>query len=113
MRPILRFAIPILITMSCYAESPSPAKPVCNAQTRGKLWPENTARHAATAPIELCSMRRWRYRWEQLTVDVTQLRAKAATVKAPVSSMETGVDKTDVDKTVVAPAAVGTPEASE
>jgi hypothetical protein len=103
MRPILRFAIPILITMSGYAENPSPLKPVCNAQTRGKLWPENTARHAATAPIELCSMRRWRYRWEQLTIDVTQLRSKVAIVKAPASSVEAGVNK----------AAGSNPEASE
>jgi hypothetical protein len=66
---------------SCYAEE-SPAKPACNARTRGKLWPEKAGRHSLAGPIEMCALRLWRYRWEQLTVDVSQLRAESAGSKA-------------------------------
>jgi hypothetical protein len=54
-----------------------PVKPICNAKTRGSLWPEKTSRGAAV-PIEICAPKRWAYSWQQLTVDVTQLRATAA-----------------------------------
>jgi hypothetical protein len=77
-------AIPLLMAFSCYAQNPPPAeKPACNAENRGKIWPEKAARHSATAPIELCSMRFWRYRWQQLTVDISHLRAKPPQLKPP------------------------------
>jgi len=51
-------------------------KPECTAQTRGKLWPEKAGRGAAT-PVEICAPHGWHYRWEQLTVDVSQLKEAA------------------------------------
>jgi hypothetical protein len=68
----IRLVIPILLAASCCASGAGPAKPVCNAQTRGELWPE-TARVSGT-PIEICSKAHRKYRWRQLTVDVSQLK---------------------------------------
>ena len=81
-------AIPMMIVFSGYAESPPPApKPVCNAQNRGRLWPEKAGRHTAGAPIELCSMHFLKYRWQKLTVDVSELRMKP-TLKAHPDSVK-------------------------
>jgi hypothetical protein len=102
MRAILRMSISLLITLFCYAESPPATKPACNAHTRGTLWPENAGRHSVAGPVEMCSMHRWKYRWEQVTVDVSQLRANATRQKAPASSMVADAGK-----------AVSPPEASE
>jgi hypothetical protein len=49
-------------------------KPACDAKSRGKLWPEKGGRGADT-PVEICAPKGWHYRWEQLTVDVSQLKA--------------------------------------
>ncbi len=72
--------IPMLLATACCAQDLPPAtsaemaKPACTAQTRGKLWPEKTSR-ANGVPIEICVQKLWKYRWEQLTVDISQLRA--------------------------------------
>jgi hypothetical protein len=84
MSPVKWLAIPMLIVSCCCAQNPpSLEKPVCNARNRGKLWPEKAARHTAAVPIELCSVHFLHYRWQQLTVDVSHLREKAAALKAP------------------------------
>jgi len=73
-------SIPILLAVSCCAQTPEETKkaikPECNAQNRGKLWPEKTA-HAVGVPIEICTAKAWKYRWQQLTVDISQLIAAA------------------------------------
>jgi len=71
----MRLVIPILLAVSWCATCAEPAKPACSAQTRGDLWPE-TARASGT-PIEICSKIHRKYRWEQLTVDVSQLKGNA------------------------------------
>ena len=76
----VRLMIPILLAISACAPGAESAKPACNAQTRGDLWPE-TARASGT-PIEICSKAHKRYRWEQLTVDISQLKGK--TERKPV-----------------------------
>lgn len=77
MSGILRLAIPLLLAApSCLTSADAP-KPTCDQHTRGKLWPEKTARGDAT-PVEICAPRGWHYRWQQLTVDVSQLKAAAA-----------------------------------
>jgi hypothetical protein len=76
-------AIPMLLAISFCAPGAEPAKPACNAQTRGDLWPENTSR-GSEVPVEICSKAHRKYRWEQLTVDVSRL--KGATTKKPIAA---------------------------
>jgi hypothetical protein len=69
------FVAPLMLvaaTVSVAAEQKD--KPVCDARSRGTLWPENTTRGAGV-PVEICAMKGWHYRWQQLTVDVSQLKA--------------------------------------
>jgi hypothetical protein len=74
--------IPVLLVVPALLAVPSPAqgaesvKPVCNAKARGRLWPEKTS-HGAAVPIEICAPKGFGYRWQQVTVDVSQLRADA------------------------------------
>ena|SRR5579863_1146423 len=74
-------SIPMLFVISFCAAGAEPAKPACNAQTRGNLWPENTT-HGSEVPVEICSKAHWKYRWEQLTVDVSRL--KGAVARKPI-----------------------------
>src|SRR5580698_7452132 len=76
-------AIPILFAVSFCAPGAEPSKPACNAQTRGDLWPEKTSR-GSEVPIEICSKVHRKYRWEQLTVDVSRL--KGATTRKPIAA---------------------------
>jgi hypothetical protein len=78
--------IPILVATACGAQDAEPVKPACNAQTQGKLWPEKTS-WGNGAPIEICATKYWKFRWEQLTVDISQLKArhKPAIAAVPVT----------------------------
>jgi hypothetical protein len=49
-----------------------PQKPVCNAQNRGRLWPEGAARGTCRS-VEICTVDVWKYRWEPVTISVSQL----------------------------------------
>jgi len=71
--------IPLLLVVPMLkaGEQDAERKPACNAKSRGRLWPEKTSRGAAV-PIEICAPKHWTYRWQQLTVDVAQLRSAAA-----------------------------------
>ena len=71
--------IPLLATLPGLAQEPP--KPPCNARNHGMLW---SGGHApdARGPIELCALSVWKYRWEPLTVDVSQL-AKDRKSKTP------------------------------
>jgi hypothetical protein len=89
----MRLVIPILLAASCCSSGAEPAKPVCNAQTRGKLWPE-TARVSGT-PIEICSKVHRKYRWQQLTVDISQL--KGAPRRKPVIAALANVTRADTN----------------
>jgi hypothetical protein len=89
----MRSVIPILLAASCCASGAEPAKPACNAQTRGELWPE-TGRVSGT-PIEICSKAHRKYRWQQLTVDVSQL--KGAPRRKPVIATLANVTRTDTN----------------
>jgi hypothetical protein len=63
-----RLAVPLLAVAALCAATEKPVKPVCTAQLRGKLWPEKN-------PVELCAPKRFHYEWQQLTIDVSHLRA--------------------------------------
>lgn len=86
----IALVIPTLLTVPARAGDTQHTKPVCNAKTRGLLWPEKTSRGAAV-PIEICAPKRWAYSWQQLTVDVTQLRAAA---REPVRAGGAGETRT-------------------
>ncbi len=76
-------AIPMLFAVPFFAPGAEPVKPACNAQTRGDLWPEKTSR-GSEVPVEICSKVHRKYRWEQLTVDVSRL--KGATTQKPIAA---------------------------
>lgn len=75
MGPRAFFAMPLLLAGACFAQEAGAAKPQCNAQTKGDLWPEK-ARRGSGVPVEMCVEKHWKYRWEQLTVDISQLRSR-------------------------------------
>ena len=81
--------VPTLFTVPARAADTQHSKPVCNAKTRGSLWPEKTSRGAAV-PIEICAPKHWTYSWQQLTVDVAQLRAAAQEPVRASGVSETG-----------------------
>lgn len=99
------FATPLLITLSWGAQAAAPrletekpqeqSKPECTAQTRGKLWPEKTG-HGAATPVEICAPHGWHYRWEQLTVDVSQLKAAVEDEEKKVAASIPAVPATAV-----------------
>src|SRR5450631_1658266 len=76
MSPTVWLAVPLLLAGPLCSQSPDTTKPVCPEKTRRKLWPEKTSR-GADVPIEICVPKGWRYRWQQLTIDVSQLKAAA------------------------------------
>jgi len=80
----MKFLIAILMATACYGEEAALVKPACNAEAQGKLWPEKTSRGSGV-PVEICVAKYWKYRWEQLTVDVSQLKARHKPVVAAVT----------------------------
>jgi hypothetical protein len=73
----------VLLAMTCFSEEV--VKPPCNAQNRGQLWPlESNYDHQAarraerSGTLEICSPGIWKYRWQSLTVHVSQLGAASA-----------------------------------
>ena len=55
-------------------------KPACNAKLQGQFWPEQANwDHVAarqfyqTGELEVCSMATWRYRWQQISINVRNL----------------------------------------
>jgi hypothetical protein len=68
--PVRWMFIPMLMLACGWAQEPP--KPRCNAQQRGRLWPEGAAR-STCGQIEICTLSVWKYRWEPITVHVSQL----------------------------------------
>jgi hypothetical protein len=96
-------AIPMLFAISFRAPGAEPVKPACNAQTRGDLWPEKTSR-GSEVPVEICSKVHRKYRWEQLTVDISRLKG------APLQKLGApGFDAATHTAGETTPSAVATP----
>jgi hypothetical protein len=76
--------VPVLMGISCWAQDDQAQKPVCNAENHGMLWPAQISGHDHV-PVEMCSVHLWKYKWRQLTVDVSDLvkSAKPHQSKAP------------------------------
>ena len=51
-------------------------KPACTAANRGDLWPAREDQKSAEV-VEMCTLHRWRYRWERITVSFAQLTKDA------------------------------------
>jgi hypothetical protein len=71
-------ALPILLSGLCLAAQNG--KPRCSAKLHGRFWPEQANSDAKLAvalarsgELEICSVRVWKYRWESLTVHISQL----------------------------------------
>ena len=69
---LLLFAIP------CFPEEKE--RSPCNAQNRGRLWPEQANTDPALArqalhcgELQMCSLGTWKYGWQPLTVHISQL----------------------------------------
>ena len=69
-------------------------KPPCNAQNRGKLWPEGIVRPGAE-PLEICSQKVWIYRWKPLTIDASEWKKKAQTHSTSTAKTESIVKNRD------------------
>jgi hypothetical protein len=70
------FLIPVVLAAACLADDATSAKPECNAQNLHKIWPEKADRRSGV-PVEICVEKHLRYRWQALTVDISELRAQA------------------------------------
>lgn len=70
MMPARWILVPSLMLGCMWAQAPQ--KPRCNAQHSGELWPPHPA-SGSCRPIEMCTLNVWKYRWEPLTVHVSQL----------------------------------------
>jgi hypothetical protein len=76
---VAAFALALCLAIpACFGQDP--AKPRCTGKIRGTLWPEaaNTdhkalQRAARSGKLEVCAATTWRYRWQPMTVTVTQL----------------------------------------
>ena len=64
--------VPVLMGILCWAQDDPAQKPICNAETHGMLWPAHISGHDRV-PIEMCSVKLWKFKWHQLTVDVSDL----------------------------------------
>jgi len=92
-------AIPMLMAGACFADEGTPAtpraKPECSAETEHLMWPEKSERRSG-GPVEICVEKHLKYRWQPLTVDISELRAKAkgtAGNQAASTSRETPAGK--------------------
>ncbi len=68
--PLRWTLISALVLGSGWAEEPP--KPRCDALQRGRLWPESETR-GTRRQIEICTLNVWKYQWQQLTVDISEL----------------------------------------
>jgi hypothetical protein len=71
--------IPVLMIVSCYGQEPAQEKrPSCNKHNHGMLWSEKTTNNSRAA-TQVCALDVWRYHWQAITVDYSELlkRSKA------------------------------------
>ncbi len=78
-------AIPIFLAGAGLADERLPAsaraKPECSAQTEHMLWPEKSERRSGGL-VEICVGKHLKYRWQPLTVDISELKGKAKAAAA-------------------------------
>ena len=87
----MRWIVPfVLLATPCFCEQA--AKPPCNAQNRGRFWPEQANTDSATAraasrsgDLQICTLGTWKYQWASLSVHVGQLGKGKGKVSGPGS----------------------------
>jgi hypothetical protein len=67
------FLSSLLLAAATFAQDTAPAKPECNAENDHTIWPEKPGQRPGI-PVEICTKKRHRYEWQQLTVDISRLR---------------------------------------
>lgn len=110
---VLRFSIPMMMAAlmagtGFAAEGtpePTKTKPECTAETEHLVWPEQSERRTGV-PVEICVGKRFKYKWQALTVDISELRAKA---KATGNQAATGQAAEGNQTARVEKPAAGTP----
>ena len=87
----------VLCGWACFAEES--ARPACNARNNGQFWPEQAnTNHAAArraercGELQICAPSQWRYRWQPLTVHISQL-GKGSKREAPGCGQPAAVAK--------------------
>ena len=72
------FVALVLLAIPCCAGEAG--KPPCNKQNRGRLWPDQANTDPAAlkqagqrGELQMCTLGAFRYRWQPLTVHVSQL----------------------------------------
>jgi hypothetical protein len=82
--------VPVLMSVSCWAQDDQAQKPVCNSENHGMLWPANISSRDHV-PVEMCSVHLWKYKWRPLTVDVSDFvkGAKPRPSKGALASAST------------------------
>jgi hypothetical protein len=75
---LLKLLSLVVLLVPCLAAEN--AKPQCNAKSRGTLWPAQANTDPAAArkalrcgELQMCTAGTWKYRWEPMTVSVSQL----------------------------------------
>jgi hypothetical protein len=79
-----------MIVAASSLPTPAPAaKPSCNAQTLGRMWPDAAngnprlmVKLSRGGDLEICTHGDWRYGWKSPTVSLTQLRDAALSKRA-------------------------------
>ena len=62
----------ILAGVIACAFAEQPERPPCNKQNRGMVWPEPRTQNTCTE-VQVCTRAVRKYRWESVTVHVSQL----------------------------------------
>jgi hypothetical protein len=81
-----------LVLISASAGLPPSERPRCTKENRGMVWPPESARDACSE-VEVCTFHVWNYRWDAVTVHVSQLaknkrrRTACRTPEAPQPSV--------------------------
>jgi predicted membrane-bound mannosyltransferase len=76
-------ALPLLQVLLMFAAA-GPAKPVCNAASVGRMWPDAAndnprmvMKLSRCGELQVCTRGAWHYRWKSPTVTIDQLREGA------------------------------------
>jgi hypothetical protein len=74
----------MLAAMGAASAGSEMERPACNAQMRGRFWPERAnedagyaKRSAQCGELWICTKGTWRHRWERLSIHISQLGGNA------------------------------------
>src|SRR5215469_15401923 len=85
---VRRLLTPTVVMVCCFAQQSG--KPACTARTQGMAWREQNARNAC-GEIQVCTLNVWKYRWQPVTVHVSQLAKNPKERRSACPSIERSV----------------------